>query len=84
MITELENNFAEKNFIFLNDNHVLTNPSCEINSMIWFKVLRCSQTFLDEINLSKICSGNVLSSLPFSLTLSPLLQPAILTSGELN
>lgn len=30
MITELGDNFAEKNSIFLNDNHVLTNPSCEI------------------------------------------------------
>lgn len=48
MITELGNNFAEKNSIFLNDNHVLTNPSCEINSMIWFKALRCNQTFLGE------------------------------------
>lgn len=37
VITELGNNFTEKNSIFLNDNHVLTNPSCEINSMIWFK-----------------------------------------------
>lgn len=51
MITELGNNFGEKNSIFLNDNHVLTNPSCEINSMIWFEALRCSQTFLDEIIL---------------------------------
>lgn len=37
IITELGNNFTEKNSIFLNGNRVLTNPSCEVNSMIWFK-----------------------------------------------
>lgn len=39
-MNELGNNFTEKNSVFLSANHVLTIPSCHINSMTWFRADR--------------------------------------------